>query len=154
MKLRIVSIGGKPPGWVSAGFTEYARRMPKDMPLTLEEVPAPKHGADPARSTRIEGEKMLSKVRDSDWAVALDETGTVLTSTQLATRMEHWRMQGRDVTFLIGGADGLAPDVRTRADEMLSLSALTFPHYMVRLILAETLYRSWSIASGHPYHRA
>ncbi len=152
--MRIVSIGGKPPGWVSAGFEEYAKRMPRDMRLSLVEVPAPKHGADANKNVRVEGERMLALIPSGDWVIALDAKGSVLRSEQLAEQMESWRMRGSNLTFVIGGADGLAEDVRKRADQTLSLSALTFPHYMVRLILAETLYRAWSISTGHPYHRA
>ena len=152
--MRIVSIGGKPPGWVSAGFAEYAKRMPRDMRLSLVEVAAPKHGADVHKNLRVEGERMLAQIPSGDWVIALDVEGKVLRSEQLAEQMESWRMRGSNLTLVIGGADGLAEDVRERADQTLSLSALTFPHYMVRLILAETLYRAWSISTGHPYHRA
>ena len=152
--MRIVSIGGKPPGWVSAGFEEYAKRMPRDMRLSLVEVPAPKHGADVNKNVRVEGERMLAQIPSGDWVIALDAEGRVLRSEQLAEQMESWRMRGSNLTFVIGGADGLAEELRERADQTLSLSALTFPHYMVRLILAEALYRAWSISTGHPYHRA
>ena len=96
----------------------------------------------------------VAQIPSGDWVIALDVEGKVLRSEQLAEQMESWRMRGSNLTFVIGGADGLAEDVRERADQTLSLSALTFPHYMVRLILAETLYRAWSISTGHPYHRA
>ncbi len=154
VKMRIVSIGGKPPGWVRDGFAEYARRMPRDMRLSLVEVPAPKRRVDVNKNVHVEGERMLAQIPSGDWVIALDARGTVFSSEQLAEQMESWRMRGSNLTFVIGGADGLAEDVRERADQTLSLSALTFPHYMVRLILAETLYRAWSISNGHPYHRA
>ena len=154
VKMQILSIGGKPPGWVRAGFDEYAKRMPRDMSLSLVEVPAPRHGADANKNLRVEGERMLARISSGDWVIALDTGGQPFSSEQLADQMEKWRMRGSNITFVIGGADGLADDVRTRADQTLSLSALTFPHYLVRLILAETLYRAWSIFTGHPYHRA
>lgn len=136
------------------GFAEYAKRMPRDMPLELIEIPAPKHHGDAARFLQREGAKMAAQLTQDDWVVALAEGGRVVSSTQLAAKLDKWRMQGRNVAFLVGGSDGLSETALDRADESLSLSALTFPHYIVRVILAEALYRAWSICAGHPYHRA
>jgi 23S rRNA (pseudouridine1915-N3)-methyltransferase len=154
MKLRILSVGNKAPDWVQKGFDEYAKRLPRDMPLTLVELPAPKHHGNAHKFVQIEGQKMAAQLDASDWVIALDESGKAVSSTQLAAKMDQWRMQGQNVTFLVGGSDGLADSVLNRANERMSLSALTFPHYVVRVILAEALYRAWSICSGHPYHRA
>jgi 23S rRNA (pseudouridine1915-N3)-methyltransferase len=154
MKLRILSVGNKAPAWVQKGFDEYAKRLPRDMPLTLVELAAPKHHGDAQKFVAAEGQKMAAQLDASDWVVALDESGKAVSSMQLAAKMDQWRMQGQNVSFLVGGSDGLADSVLNRANERMSLSALTFPHYVVRVILAEALYRAWSICSGHPYHRA
>ncbi len=153
MKLRIVAIGSKAPAWVTDGVNEYARRFPRACPLALEEIAAARHQADPSKALRLESEKMLSRVAADDWAVVLDERGAACNSLMLSEKLTHWREQARDVVFLIGGANGLASSVRARADEQLSLSRLTLPHYLVRVYLAEALYRAWSISTGHPYHR-
>ena len=153
MKIKIISVGSKSPGWVRAGYEEYAKRLPRELPLTLIEIPAPKHQGRAERFIRIEGDKMLAQIQPADWVVALDEGGRSVSSEQLARKMDNWRMNGRPVAICVGGADGLAPEVRQRADETLSLSALTFPHYLVRVVLAEALYRAWTINVGHPYHR-
>jgi 23S rRNA (pseudouridine1915-N3)-methyltransferase len=153
MKLKIVSVGNKPPEWVVSGFVEYTKRMPHDMRVDLVEIPAPKHHKDHRRVVADEGERTLQAVATGDWVVALDEGGRPVSSTELADKLGEWRMRGADVTFVVGGADGLDGGVRTRANETISLSNLTFPHYMVRVILAEALYRAWTITTGHPYHR-
>lgn len=154
MKLRLLSVGTKSPAWVRDGFDEYARRMPKEMPLELVEIGAPKHRGNAEKFVQAEGAKMAAQIHANDWVVALAENGRQVSSVQLAEKIDGWRMMGRDVTFLVGGSDGLDEGVLNRADEHLSLSALTLPHYMVRVIVAEALYRAWSIGAGHPYHRA
>jgi 23S rRNA (pseudouridine1915-N3)-methyltransferase len=161
VKLRLIAVGTRPPEWVKKGFAEYARRLPREMPLELVELsPASRskgrsrHAGSGARQIReVEGERLLAQVKDTDWVVALDEHGKTCSTLELAQKLENWRMQGRDVTFLIGGAEGLADACRARANEILSLSAMTLPHALVRVLLAEQLYRAWTIASGHPYHR-
>ena len=153
VKIKLISVGTKSPGWVRTGYDEYARRMPREASLTLVEIPAPRHQGDPSRYIAAEGEKMLAQVKPADWVVALDENGRGLSSEQLAGKMDNWRMQGCDVAFCVGGSDGLAQTVLQRANETMSLSSLTFPHYLVRVLVAETLYRAWSISAGHPYHR-
>ncbi len=154
MKLRLLAVGHKPPVWVSQAFTEYAKRFPKDMPLELVQIPAARHHGDPVKFVREEGEKILSHVHKSDRLIALDERGKTISSAGLAGKLEAWRRQGANVCIAVGGADGLAPRVQARADESLSLSALTLPHYLVRVMAAEALYRAWTINTGHPYHRA
>ena len=153
MKIRILSIGNKCPGWIKTGFDEYAKRMPRELPLTWSEMQAPGHHSDPTKYQQAEAEKLLAQVNKNDWVIALDEHGKSITSVELASDLKDWQMQGKDIALLIGGADGLAQEVLSRANQKISLSNLTFPHYMVRVILAEALYRAWSIGAGHPYHR-
>lgn len=153
MKLRVISVGSKSPAWIRQGFDEYAKRMPKAMGLTLIEVAAPRHHQDSAKIDEDEAKKIAAKIQPTDWVVALEEQGRQLSSHALAKELAGWRELGRDVVFVIGGANGLAPTLLQRADQRLSLSALTFPHYLVRVLIAEALYRAWSISVGHPYHR-
>lgn len=153
MKLRVISVGSKCPGWIRQGFDEYAKRLPKEMPLTLVEVPAPRHHQDSAKVDEYEAKKIAEKFNPSDWVVAMDEAGRQLNSKGVSAELNRWRDMGKDIVFLIGGANGLSPTLLDRADQRLSLSALTFPHYMVRVLLAESLYRAWTISIGHPYHR-
>jgi len=154
LKLKLVAVGTRLDDWIVRGYQEYARRMPRDMPLELIEVPASRPRArDPTARAR-EGAALLARVGESDHVVALDAGGREISSEMLTQRLEQWRGLGRDVSLLIGGADGLHESCLTRADELLALSALTFPHGLVRIIIAEQLYRSWTMLTGHPYHRA
>jgi 23S rRNA (pseudouridine1915-N3)-methyltransferase len=154
VKIRLVAVGQRPPEWVSEGFLDYARRLPREMPLELVEVPAATGTkGSPGQAREIEARRLLGRVGDRDWVVALDERGKTWSTLDLAGKLDNWRMQGRDVTFLVGGAEGLAAACRARADEVLSLSNLTLPHALVRVVLAEQVYRAWSVISGHPYHR-
>ena len=155
MKVRIVAVGQRPPEWVAAGFADYARRFPREFAPALVEIPVASRKALPvARARHEEGARMLEQTVIRDWVVALDVTGATTTTEGLATKLANWQRQGRDLAFLIGGPDGLDPACMERADERLSLSALTFPHGLVRVMLAEQLYRAWTLHSGHPYHRA
>jgi 23S rRNA (pseudouridine1915-N3)-methyltransferase len=153
MKLRIISVGTKCPGWVRQGFDEYAKRMPREMPLSLLEIPAPRHHQDSNKVDEVEGKKIAEKIGPGDWVVALDEHGKSFDSKTLAQALDGWRDLGKDVVFLIGGANGLSETLLHRANQRISLSALTFPHYLVRVLIAEALYRAHSISIGHPYHR-
>ena len=153
MKLQVLSVGNRCPGWIRQGFDEYSKRMPKEMPLGLTEIAAPKHHQDSSKINELEAKKILQKIQPTDWVIALDEKGRHLSSSALAGELKRWRELGKDVVFVIGGANGLASEVLERANQQLSLSALTFPHYVVRLLIAEALYRAWSISIGHPYHR-
>lgn len=143
------------PAWVEQGYTEYAKRMPPESRLQLIEVRAEKREGKPtaqilaAEKTRIEAALPASAL-----IVALDETGKAWSTVELSRNLEHWKRNGRDAAFLIGGADGLDDIMKSRADAILSLSALTLPHALVRVILAEQLYRAASILQNHPYHRA
>lgn len=155
MKLRLLAIGTRSPDWVRSGFEDYARRMPPGCPLELLEVPAAnRKGWTTERTLADEGERMLNRIPPAEHVIALDVNGRTCSTEQLSRKLDNWRMQGVDVSFLVGGADGLGPGCRQRADEALSLSAFTFPHQLVRVILAEQLYRAWTLLQGHPYHRA
>ena len=156
MRVRVVAAGTRLPAWVEAGFLEYARRMPPESPLELKEIAVSRGGGagDGPRALREEGERMLAAVPSGSWAVALEVTGRMLDTAALARWWAARLNDGRDLTFLIGGPDGLGPACLARADERLSLSALTFPHGLVRVLLAEQLYRASSLLKGHPYHRA
>jgi 23S rRNA (pseudouridine1915-N3)-methyltransferase len=143
------------PGWVTAGFEEYARRMPREMPLQLKELkPAQRSAAgDTARWLQAEAERINAAAPAGLLRVALDERGRSFPTRILAEHLERWRGDGRDVAFIIGGADGLAPELKTGAGLLWSLSPLTLPHGLVRVVLAEQLYRAASMLAGHPYHR-
>jgi 23S rRNA (pseudouridine1915-N3)-methyltransferase len=154
VKLRLLAVGSRSPGWVAAGFEDYARRMPRSCPIELVEIePANRKGWTTERVLAAEGERMLGRIGTTDHVLALEVDGRTCSTEALARMLENWRMQGTDVSFLIGGADGLAPACLARAEETLSLSALTFPHQLVRVMLAEQLYRAWTLTQGHPYHR-
>lgn len=143
------------PDWVSVGFQEYARRLPPDMPLQLTEIAARKRGkkANIARITEQEGEHMLSQVNKGSRIVTLEVEGRPWSTSKLAQRMQQWQLDGRDVSFLIGGPEGLSPACIQASEEKWSLSPLTLPHPMVRIIVAEALFRAWSLNNNHPYHR-
>lgn len=155
MKLLLIAVGTKMPAWVQTGFEEYTRRFPRDMPLELIEIPAGKRGknADIKRILEQEGEKMLAAVPKGSRIVTLEVNGDDWSSPQLASRLTQWQLDGRDVCLLVGGPEGLAPACIAASEAKWSLSALTLPHPLVRVVVAETLYRAWSICSNHPYHR-
>ncbi len=151
----MLAVGAKSPDWVTAGFNDYARRLPRDCPLALEEIsPANRKGWPAERVLATEAEALLTRLKPGEHVVALEVGGKTWSTEHLARMLDDWRMQGKDVSFLIGGADGLGPAVLDRADQSLSLSAMTFPHQLVRVLLAEQLYRAWTVLAGHPYHRA
>lgn len=147
------------PDWIDAGYNEYAKRMPRDMPLTLTELkpearPDKPGSAAAARVLEREAERLEAALPRDAYIVVLDEAGKTITTQQLAERLARWRASGRDVALVIGGADGTAPRLKARADWLWSLSPLTLPHALVRVVLAEQLYRAVSILKHHPYHRA
>ncbi len=156
MRVRLIAVGTRPPSWVSQGYEDYARRLGPRLKLTLVAIEPGRRAAhqDPRRAIEAEGRKILAAVHAGEFVVALDEHGTAMDtrgfSDWLAARMQA----GRDLAFLVGGPDGFAPEVRARADLLLSLSRLTLPHALVRVVLAEQLYRALSILAHHPYHRA
>jgi 23S rRNA (pseudouridine1915-N3)-methyltransferase len=143
------------PAWVEQGFNEYAKRLPPECSLTLIEIPAGKRGksADVVRITEKEGQQMLAAIPKGAMVVVLEVTGRQWDTPQLAQKLEQWMQDGRDVALLVGGPEGLAPECLARAEVKWSLSALTMPHPLVRVVLAEQLYRAWSVTQNHPYHR-
>lgn len=156
MKARLIAVGEGAPAWVAAGFAEYRKRLSHWLPFDLVEI-APGlrgKGRDAARATADEGSRVLAALPKNAWTVALDGRGKLHSSEQLARRLEHWRTQGRDLAFLIGGPEGHAPDVLASAQESWSLGPLTLPHMLVRLLVAEQLYRAATVLANHPYHRA
>jgi 23S rRNA (pseudouridine1915-N3)-methyltransferase len=156
MKLWLLAVGQRMPRWVDEAYADYAKRLPPETPLLLKEIRAE------ARSSSISTEAVMEReAQRLDAAlppgarlVALDEHGLRLTTAALADQLQHWRQDGRDVALIVGGADGLAPRLKQRADTLLRLSDLTLPHGLVRVLLAEQLYRAHSLLTGHPYHRA
>ncbi|GGI83650.1 ribosomal RNA large subunit methyltransferase H [Shewanella hanedai] len=155
MKIQLVAVGTRMPDWVTTGFKEYQRRFPRDMALELVEVPAGKRGknADIARILHKEGEQMLAVIPKGNHVVSLDLPGKTWTTPELATQLSRWQLDGRDVSLLIGGPEGLAPSCKQAATQSWCLSALTLPHPLVRVVVAESLYRAWSVNTNHPYHR-
>jgi 23S rRNA (pseudouridine1915-N3)-methyltransferase len=155
MRLVLLAAGTKLPAWVGAGFDDYAGRMPPELRLELIEIALGAHGkVEPAKAMRDEGERMLARLPPRAQLVALEVGGKPWSSEQLARELERWMMEGRDVCFAVGGPTGLAPEVIARAAQRWSLSALTLPHALVRPVVAEALYRAWTIVRGLPYHRA
>ena len=154
MKLLLVAVGQRQPGWADAAYAEFAKRFPPEMRLELKAVKAEPRGAKTAEqlmaaeATRIEAALPKGARR-----VVLDEHGARVTTLQLAARLTAWLHDGRDVALLVGGPDGLAPSLKASADETLRLSELTLPHAFVRVLLAEALYRAWTVTVNHPYHR-
>ena len=144
------------PAWIQQGFAEYAQRMPRECKLELLEIPLGKRarGIPVERAMESEGERMLSAIKPGDRVVALEVKGKSFTTEVLAGHLESWMGEGGDVCLLVGGPDGLAPPCIERADMSWSLSRLTLPHGLVRVLLAEQLYRAWTVTKGHPYHRA
>ena len=155
MKLRIVSVGHKMPDWITAGFNEYTKRMPREAQISLLEIkPEPRTtGKTTAQIMEAEAQRILAALPQNCLRIALDERGTQPTTRQLAALMQDWMREGRDVAFIIGGADGLHESVKQAAQQLLALSALTLPHAFVRVLLAEQLYRAYSLMHNHPYHR-
>jgi 23S rRNA (pseudouridine1915-N3)-methyltransferase len=151
VRVRIIAIGTRMPGWVATAYEEYTRRLQRSMRVELEELPQGK-GNDKARAKADEEKRLLERVGD-DYLVALDEHGKSLTTQDLARWLAQRRQDGRDLAFVIGGPDGLGPKILEKAALRWSLSGLTFPHAMVRVILAEALYRAHSVLHNHPYHR-
>jgi 23S rRNA (pseudouridine1915-N3)-methyltransferase len=156
MRIHLIAIGERMPAWVRQGYEEYAKRLPPETALQLAEIAPPKRlkSADPARLVAEEGARMLAAVPRGALVIALDERGRAWTTLELAQQLEGWLQSGRDVALVVGGPDGLAPECRSRADLVWSLSRLTLPHPLVRVVIAEQLYRAWTILRNHPYHRA
>ena len=155
MHIRLLAVGRRPPRWAEEAFSEYTRRLPPAFGFRTRLIaPARGHGNDIERARGEEGERLLGALGPRDHVVALDEHGPAWSTRSLAKHLAAWEMGGRDVVLLIGGADGLSPACLDRADQRWSLSPLTLPHALVRVLVAEQLYRAWSLNAGHPYHRA
>ena len=146
MRVTILSVGHKMPAWIQEGFQEYTRRMPPEARVELVEL-------KPGKSKADEGRTLLQAVPAGATLVALDERGKPVTTQALSVMLAEWMRDAVNPCFAIGGADGLHDEVKSRSARLISLSALTLPHQLVRVVLAEQLYRAWTILAGHPYHR-
>ncbi len=155
MKFMVISVGHKMPGWITDGFNEYAKRMPREAKIELVEIkPEPRTtGKTTVQIMEAEAQRIQAALPAACLRIALDERGAAWATRQLADKMRLWMGEGRDVAFIIGGADGLHESVKNSAQQQLALSALTLPHGMVRVLLAEQLYRAHSLLHNHPYHR-
>lgn len=156
MQLLVAAVGQRMPAWVNEAWTEYSRRMPPGLPLNLREIPMSKRGknADTARLVAAESEALLAAMPARSRTIALDVRGKAWSTEKLASQLEDWMGEGRDVGFMVGGPDGISHEGLSQADERWSLGPLTLPHPLVRVVLAEQLYRAWTITQNHPYHRA
>ena len=159
MKLAVIAVGHRMPAWINAGFDEYAKRMPREMPLSITELRPEIRSANAgaaaiAKLVDAEARRIIEALPKGALKVVLDETGQQVTTRKLAERMTQWRERGGSVAFVIGGADGTSAGLKKSADWLWSLSPLTLPHGLVRVVLAEQLYRAASILGNHPYHRS
>lgn len=155
MKIRLISIGNKMPAWINTGFEEYAKRMPSHLAIDLIEIPLKTRGknADITRLIEQEGNAMLKAIGEQDHVIALSINGTNWSTEKLADHLKDWQSNGQNITFIIGGPEGLASQCIARANTHWSLSKLTMPHPIVRVIIAEQLYRAYTILQSHPYHK-
>ena len=155
MRIQLIAAGTRRPAWEREGFATYSRRMPRECSVSLIEIAVQKRSAnaDIARLRGREGEQMLARVAKNARVIALDEKGRGFTTAQLARQLRTWLASGNDLALLIGGPDGLAPACIEAADMKWSLSPLTLPHGLARVLVAEQLYRAWTVTTGHPYHR-
>lgn len=155
MRIRLITIGTKMPDWVNTGYSEYQKRLTQDVQLELVEIPAGKRGknADIPRILDKEGKHMLESIQPQEHIIALDVQGKRFTTEKLSSRLDQLLHNGQPIALLVGGPEGLAPACRDKAQEKWSLSDLTLPHPLVRIVIAEQIYRAWSLLKGHPYHR-
>lgn len=155
MKLFVLAVGNKMPAWIETGFREYSQRMPRETAIHLVEIkPEKRSGKKVEQLLLAESERIHAALPPGCHVIAMDERGQQITTMKLAHRLTEWMACGQDVVFIIGGADGLHPAIKSMAHEKLALSALTLPHGLVRVLLAEQLYRAVAIIRQHPYHRA
>jgi len=155
MKLRLLAVGQRMPSWVSEGYQEYARRLPRDCSIELVEI-TPGHrskNTNTARAMEQEAEALSKVIRPSDRIVALDVKGKPWSTEQLSSQLGEWRMSGDDIALIIGGPNGISQSLLNKAHQRWSLSALTLPHPLVRVVVAEQIYRAWTLLQGHPYHK-
>ena len=155
MKIRLIAMGTRMPDWISTGYHEFSKRLNDDVRLELVEIAAGKRGksVDIARLTEKEGEAQLAAVANNDRVIALEVHGKPWSTEDLSQKLRQWLAEGRNISLLVGGPEGLSADASARADEQWSLSPLTLPHPLVRVLLAEQIYRAWTLLKGHPYHR-
>jgi 23S rRNA (pseudouridine1915-N3)-methyltransferase len=155
VKLLLIAVGQRQPAWAQAAYADFAKRFPPEMRLELKAVKAEPRGARSAQqSLAAEAARIEAALPRSVRRVVLDERGAGVTTPQLAARLQAWQRDGRDVALIVGGPDGLDASIRAAADETLRLSDLTLPHAFARVLLAEALYRAWTVLVNHPYHRA
>jgi 23S rRNA (pseudouridine1915-N3)-methyltransferase len=155
MKIRLLTVGTKMPEWVNSGFREYSKRMPPELKVELIEVPIGIRGKNPStQPIENQGRALLKYIGQQDFVVALEVLGKSQSTEALARQLENWQMSGQDLCLLIGGPDGLSADCLARANLKWSLSDLTLPHPIVRILVIEQLYRVWTINTNHPYHRS
>lgn len=154
MKIHILAIGNKMPGWVEAGCEEYHKRLPKGM-VTIQSLAPAKRGKTTSTQNVIETEsqRLVEAIPPNYVSVALDKSGASWSTEQLSQQISHWQMQGQSVALLIGGPDGMSQNCIQQAQQVWSLSALTLPHPLVRILLLEQIYRAWSLLNNHPYHK-
>jgi 23S rRNA (pseudouridine1915-N3)-methyltransferase len=154
MKIKLLSVGQKMPAWIQKGYVEYAKRLPSNCSIELVEI----SGGHRGKSTSVEKSKqqealsLLKIIKPKDWVVILDVKGQSWSTEKLSEQLESWQFNAQDVCLIVGGPYGLGSDVISRANQSWSLSKLTFPHPMVRILIVEQIYRAWSILQGHPYH--
>lgn len=153
--MTLIAVGTKMPDWVQKGYAEYAKRFPRDFSLNLVEIALMNRGknADIQRIKEKEGQQILAAIPKGDKVIALEVKGKAWRTEQLADQIKQWRMEGDNISLLIGGPDGLSAQCLSRSVSQWSLSALTLPHPLVRIVVAEQLYRAWTIINNHPYHR-
>lgn len=156
MRIHLLAVGTRMPSWVVEGYREYTRRLPRECSLHLVEIPPAKRhkSMTVVQARQQEGQALLAALPKDCKVVALDVRGKPWSTETLAAQLDDWLLSGRDVALLVGGPDGLSDACLERADQRWSLSALTYPHALVRIVLAEQLYRAWTISTGHPYHRS
>ena len=156
MHIRLLAVGDRQPAWVDDGFESFARRLPVQWKFRLEPIAtAARTGdGDARKAVELEGQGVLRKLKPAERVVALDERGRQMSSRELSGVLADWQLEGRDVALVIGGPDGLSGECLERAEFHWSLSRLTLPHGLARVLVAEQLYRAWSLLQGHPYHRA
>ncbi len=154
MRIRLLTVARRVPAWVTSAWDEYVRRLPPELQPGLVEIAPARASAGRTVAMRLadEAERIRRAWPREPWVVALDTGGSAWSSAALARELARWQGRGRDVVLLVGGADGLAPDLLAGASQRWSLSALTLPHALVRVVIAEALYRAWTINAGHPYH--
>lgn len=155
MHIRLLAVGDRQPTWVDDAFDKYSGRFPREWKFRIDRIATAKRSKNNKiqHAMDVEADALLKSIRGDEQVVLMDERGTQLTSQALATRLSDWQTDGRDLCFVIGGPDGVAEACRQRADTIWSLSDLTLPHGLARVLFAEQMYRAWSLQNGHPYHR-